>query len=428
MTSIDRPRARRLPPEPASAGRARRFVSEVLGEWHLEVMTEVASLLVSEVVTNAVLHAGTEVTVQLRRSPEDVRVEVADGSTQSATRRHYDREASTGRGLALVEALSDDWGVDADGSGKTVWFAMRVDQDGPARPASARESSHAGDDGSRRPAAGERQVLLRNVPFKLILATAQLGDSILREAALLALSGDEVMGEPSRWQAPAFDMTRVLGPVEEALASGKEVGDVTFRFPVEACEAALQRLALIEEAERLTGEGLLLSLPSLPEVAAFRRWYLGEIARQLQGSEPSQWQLPETGQHRPEVVLADHDRAQLVAMAGAVIAADDTNHILYVSDSAGELLGWPPEELTGKRLTVIVPPELREAHLAGYTRFQVTGETGIIGVPVRVAAFRHDGTRVQVELTIDLLPRKRGAAFVARLRPLQPASALQPEQ
>ncbi len=422
--TTDPPRARRLPPDAASAGQARRFVREVLGEWRLEGIEEVATLLVSEVVTNAVLHAGTDLTVGLRRSGGNVRVEVADRSTQAASRRHYDSAATTGRGLALVDALSDEWGVEARPDGKTVWFDVgmagpngfdRAEAAGGPTPPARTEPALDHSSGGMRP---QHQVTLVGLPLALVMATAELGDALLREAALLALSGEPVVGEPSRWQAPGFDVTTVFEPARQALEQGHEKLDLTVSFPAEAWEGALRRLALIEEADRLAAEGELLSLPSLPEVAACRRWYLGEIARQLQGSQPSAWELPEPGED-PTVVawLDESERTALERATGAVIVADGTNHIVFANRQAAELLGWTEEELMGRRLTTIVPPERREAHLAGYTRYQVTRQPRIIGTPVTLAALGRDGARVPVELTIDVMPRPgRPPAFVATLR------------
>ncbi len=341
VVTTDLPRVRRLPPEPASAGQARRFVTEVLGEWRLEGTEEVAALLVSEVVTNAVLHAGTEVTVEVHRSPEGVRVEVTDGSTQAASRRHYDNAATTGRGLALVETLSDDWGVDARSDGKTVWFDVRVggangfDRAMAAQRADGPVPPEPGMAGSAAVGREERPVHLQGAPLKLLLATAELGDAILREAALLALAGEDLVGEPSGWHAPGFDVTVVFEPARKAVEQGHQKLDLTVSFPPDASDGALRRLAVIEEADRLAAEGALLSLPSLPEVAACRRWYLGEITRQLQGGAPTRWHLPDPGEDVSGVAwLEEFERAELLERTGAVIAADGTNHIIFANSEA----------------------------------------------------------------------------------------------
>ncbi len=81
-----------LPPEPASAGAARRFVTTALHRIGLEAHTELAELLVSELVTNAVLHAGTEITIEVSHDGGVVRVDVADGSRQRPRQRDYSEE------------------------------------------------------------------------------------------------------------------------------------------------------------------------------------------------------------------------------------------------------------------------------------------------------------------------------------------------
>ena len=115
-----------LPPESVSAGRARRFVIAALHEIGAERLTDVAALLVSELVTTAVLHARTEVLLRVVcTDPErGVRVEVVDSSLDAPQQRHYGAEAVTGRGMLLVESLADAWGADVGPTGKVVWFEL----------------------------------------------------------------------------------------------------------------------------------------------------------------------------------------------------------------------------------------------------------------------------------------------------------------
>lgn len=113
-----------LPPLTVSARDARRFVAEALHQSGRETHTDVAVLLVSELVTNAVLHARSEVVVALSVRAEAVRIEVWDTSRAMPVTRHYAADASTGRGLLLVEELADAWGTDAGPEGKTVWFEL----------------------------------------------------------------------------------------------------------------------------------------------------------------------------------------------------------------------------------------------------------------------------------------------------------------
>lgn len=112
-----------LPPDTASPSRARRLVEMALSHDPADLV-EIVTLLVSEAVTNAVLHAGTEVRVRIGREGESVRVEVADTSSAELQVRHPSEDAATGRGLLLIEELSDSWGLKRSDDGKVVWFEL----------------------------------------------------------------------------------------------------------------------------------------------------------------------------------------------------------------------------------------------------------------------------------------------------------------
>ena len=104
---------------------ARRFVVDTLRSWDSAGQADVAELLTSELVTNAVLHVGSEVDVAVRLTPRTVRVEVRDASPDPPVPRHCEVDALTGRGLRLVESMSEAWGCDPNGYGKVVWFELR---------------------------------------------------------------------------------------------------------------------------------------------------------------------------------------------------------------------------------------------------------------------------------------------------------------
>jgi anti-sigma regulatory factor (Ser/Thr protein kinase) len=114
-----------LPAEAHSARAARRFVAGALSDWQAAPEYETnAALLLSELVTNAVLHARTGVTVRIMLNDHVLRLEVDDGSPRLPFRRHYSLRATTGRGLALVDSLSRRWGVESRGDGKTIWCEL----------------------------------------------------------------------------------------------------------------------------------------------------------------------------------------------------------------------------------------------------------------------------------------------------------------
>ncbi len=115
-----------FPADPASAGQARRFVDATLRSWSCDGLLDVATLLVSELVANSVLHAGTTIRVVIRLTDTRVRVEVHDRSARLPARKHYSMLSATGRGLMMVERMAEDWGVipGGDGDGKAVWFEL----------------------------------------------------------------------------------------------------------------------------------------------------------------------------------------------------------------------------------------------------------------------------------------------------------------
>ena len=118
-----------LPSRPESAATARRLAQVViLRHWGLSPkMTEDAVLLVSELVGNAVRHTGARVFgLRMRRRRGWIRVEVRDPSRGLPCLMPVQEMDISGRGLMLVDKLSDRWGVDLLPRGKTTWFEMRV--------------------------------------------------------------------------------------------------------------------------------------------------------------------------------------------------------------------------------------------------------------------------------------------------------------
>ncbi|MEW1721556.1 ATP-binding protein [Streptomyces sp. NPDC093109] len=113
-----------------SVGLARAELRKTLGAWGLGALEESAVLVVSELVTNAVRHAhvppGREIETRFLAVPEGVRLEVHDACSVRPEARRGPSGAVDGRGLVLVEALADAWGVaDRDGVGKAVWAVLR---------------------------------------------------------------------------------------------------------------------------------------------------------------------------------------------------------------------------------------------------------------------------------------------------------------
>ena len=115
-----------LPARPSSPAQARRFVADVLRQHGVNGVTGDCMLLTSELVTNALLYARSAVDLTVRFGPGLVHVAVGDESPLPPVPRSAGVEAESGRGLALVEAISTSWGVEAAGRGKQVWFEVSL--------------------------------------------------------------------------------------------------------------------------------------------------------------------------------------------------------------------------------------------------------------------------------------------------------------
>lgn len=121
---------RRFPRSMASSRLARQFVADTLRGWGCDSVLDDAALIVAELAANAILHAGSDVSVGLARPDGVVRLIVGDASEVVPVPRVVDVRSSSGRGLCLVEALAQDWGHDVVAGGKLVWadlFAARSD-------------------------------------------------------------------------------------------------------------------------------------------------------------------------------------------------------------------------------------------------------------------------------------------------------------
>lgn len=122
-----------LAPAPASARTARHFATEVLRGWGSEEdVVDTVLLLLSEVVSNVILHARTDLRICLVAHRDRVRVEVVDGAPGPIRRRVSGPEDQGGRGTELVEALAEAWGTDRLTTGKRVWFEVLWERDGDA--------------------------------------------------------------------------------------------------------------------------------------------------------------------------------------------------------------------------------------------------------------------------------------------------------
>lgn len=118
-------RRARLPREPIAAGQARGHVRAALHAWQVPVDPDVAILLTSDVVTDAITHgAGPSVTVAIRCARGQLRVDVYDSARSGAVPADGAADTKARPELALVALLADEWGVFRTPAGRAVYFAL----------------------------------------------------------------------------------------------------------------------------------------------------------------------------------------------------------------------------------------------------------------------------------------------------------------
>jgi len=150
----------RLATGPAAPAEARRQVRDAIRSWQVPVDLDAALLLTSELVTNAVRHEAGQraqaVVLAIVCSRGRLRVDVHDTSCSLPAVAEVPADAETGRGLLLVETLSDEWGFYRTPAGKAVYFTLAFETDQAAQAAQAAETGQAdqADQADQAPAAG----------------------------------------------------------------------------------------------------------------------------------------------------------------------------------------------------------------------------------------------------------------------------------
>jgi anti-sigma regulatory factor (Ser/Thr protein kinase) len=292
----------KLEPGPASAAAARRMVRAFAARNGVpDNVTDTICLAASELVTNSVLHARTRLVLTLKLRPGAVRIGVRDGFPGTPTVRHYPPEALTGRGLAVVAALSRAWGVDSDHDGKLVWAEIGLDGaagEGPdAAPRTTGQQPGAAPEG----AGGHARTLrFPGVPVDVYLAMQEHNDALFRELELLAIEHDagpegapaeprlrelarELLGSELRELRDAHREA-----VAEAQAKGQTTVDLRARASAEVVPMTRAFVELLDEADAYCQAGVLLTTPPDPPVTALRHWFVEQFAAQLiEGRRPS---------------------------------------------------------------------------------------------------------------------------------------------
>ncbi len=429
----------------SSAAAARALLREVLDQADRSEWLEAGELAISEVVTNAILHAHTEIDVLIDVQPDRVFVEVRDHSPVLPAQRDYDDEATTGRGMGLVAAITLECGVQSLGQdGKVTWFAVG---DPPELDADALlaawDLDEAWADDELEPKRTVFTVVLGSMPATLWLSARQHHDALLRELVLYVAEHDDVEVDLTLTDAARFHISNALiraveeaqtaGTARPALPSGHPSPlpwvpeDLTLEIevPSELAPAFAAMQDTLDAGERLARSGALLVRPALPEIVAVRDWACEQVISQLSGGTASPW--AGTAQQRFETDVNDRDVHDAVAWDDTavrtsdrgVVAADDANRIVAISPPLASLLGWDPVALVGRRVVTLIPPSLREAHVAGFSRHLSSGEAHILGVPLELPVLLADGTELMCSFLVERDDAAAGRpVYLAWIEPL----------
>jgi anti-sigma regulatory factor (Ser/Thr protein kinase) len=305
MTSVlDRRRAS-IGGELGDVAEVRHAITGWMREWGLTNLVDDVELVASELLTNAILHAGGDVDVLIQRRHQGVRIVVGDGRPDLVPApqevpidRLGDDEldmlawsvfegTTTGRGLLLVDAFADAWGVTVSGASKEVWAEIgtgrRMDAPKPPEPPP--------------PAVPGVAVSLRDVPVRLVLLSAANMDDLVRELQTTSFAVEGATELAALGEQLVHDTVAQREPLRVAARSAlrKRVRrlDVELEVPPAQVDVLRRFVDLTGQVEVLCHDGVLLSEPPSPELTAFRRWYVDELDRQVGGQAPGPCPFPE---------------------------------------------------------------------------------------------------------------------------------------
>jgi hypothetical protein len=302
-----------------SVAQARRLVKRQLDDWGQSDLSDDARLVVSELLTNAALHAKPPIKLRLARLPTGVRLEVSDGSPELPLKVHAGTDVMTGRGWSLVEALCHSWGVQSAGQGKVVWATL-LPPHGDQSDIPAVYETHTVDaelvhfGGMPRPddEVTRYEVTLGDVQTELLLEAKAHVDALIREFALLASGAAGGATSPVPRELAAL-IERVVGNFSEARQSikkqalraaerGEPRTQLSLYLPLSAADAGLAYIAALDEVDAYCRSEQMLTLETPPAHKLFRTWYVEELVAGLRQAadpeHPGPRRIPESFESR----------------------------------------------------------------------------------------------------------------------------------
>lgn len=292
-----------LAPEPQSVRQAREWVTDVLGDLGRDDLVDSATLGVSELVTNAILHAEGPITVRVRGTKAHPRVEVRDQSKRppQINLDMTDEEhlmSTIGRGVGIVALYSSTWGSEIAPDGKTVWFEPTAEQR-PHRDLAGTvfdldEQVDVAPD-AVVPLEDLIRIRLLDLPVQVFAVFRRRYRELRRELRLLSIAHGDVYPVAKQLTEVFVDverqrrLSRGLEKLDDAIDAGLDRIDLEYFVPPTAPAAMARMQDLLEKADQFCREQRLLVLAASPQQLALQRWYFSEFRRQAAGEEPTPW-------------------------------------------------------------------------------------------------------------------------------------------
>lgn len=284
----DAPHVLTLDAVPTSVPEARRFVLSALDGTSVAHRRDDVALAATELVTNAVLHGREPISVTVRVVDGGVSIEIRDGSALSPAFSMLDPTAVTGRGLLLVSAVADRWGVDPDGEGKVVWFVVGAESSAPDDDPdeATRLLLSWGDELELDPAEEVVRAVLTDLDTAAAAASEAHTEGVLRELTLIAANPEDPQrGVAARLLEEALPLDQLRSDVRRQVAAavrqGRATVDVTVTVRREHAEQVRDFMHALDEADRLGSAGELLMPRATESVTDTRRAFLRRLLDQL---------------------------------------------------------------------------------------------------------------------------------------------------
>jgi serine phosphatase RsbU (regulator of sigma subunit) len=325
---------------------ARTFaVRRAIESRHADLADEVA-LIISELVTNAMLHGGGCTGYDVIPLDDRLRVEVHDASGVPPVFGLASEDALTGRGVRVVAFLANRWGVESTPPGKVVWAEVTRLPKGADRSLSEDDLLDMwGEQWETREGEVRYHLELGDVPTDLLLAAKAHVDNLAREFAL-ATGGAEsglTAEVPPHLTALLDAVERFSEPRQaikrqalEAARANAPTARLALDVPASVLDAAPDYLAALDEIDAYSRAARLLTLETPPQHRVFRQWYVGELVTQLRAITAGE--MPPPPQPFEQRLLAELDllsaaqraserAARLYSVSAALASADSPDEV-----------------------------------------------------------------------------------------------------